>query len=120
MAAMALTIPPVLEREPEPRTPVPASEAADLQLTSSRLLGGVLAIAVLLAGLLVQQLAPQNPLAGALIGSALAVPFMLLLWLVRRICYVLKQPATAVLGSAAYFLLISVGLGLAWIIGKVT
>src|SRR2546423_9060278 len=37
MTAMALPIPPVLERERERRAPVPASEAADLQLTSSRL-----------------------------------------------------------------------------------
>src|SRR5256885_3636781 len=207
MTAMALTIPPVLEREPEPLTPVPASEAADLQLTSSRLrrwgvqsvlaifdqgltaaagfgvnlvlarwlapegygafavafagylfvsgfhnvllleplsvlgparhtdrlplyfraqikvhvlLVGILSVAVLPAGIIVQWLAPGNPLAGALVGSALAVPLMLLLWLVRRICYVLKQPSTAVLGSAAYLMLISIGLGLAWIFGKVS
>jgi O-antigen/teichoic acid export membrane protein len=207
MTAMALTVQPVLEREPEPRASVQASEAADLHLTVNRLrrwgvqsalaifdqgltaaagfgvnlvlarwlpaeaygafavafagylfvsgfhnvllleplsvlgparhtdrlrfyfhaqikvhglLVGILAIAVLFAGLLMQRFAPQNPLAGALIGSALAVPFLLLLWLVRRICYVLKQPSTAVLGSAAYFVLISVSLGLAWLLGKVT
>src|SRR5256714_8136263 len=154
MTAMALPIPPVLERERERRAPVPASEAADLQLTTNRLrrwgvqsvlaisdqgltaaagfgvnlvlarwlpaeaygafavafagylfvsgfhnvllleplsvlgparhadrlrlyfqaqirvhglLVGILAIAVLLAGRLVEQLAPRNPLAGALI-----------------------------------------------------
>src|SRR2546423_5516244 len=206
MRTMALTLPPVLEREPEPRA-AQTNQAADLQLTTNRLrrwgvqsvlaisdqgltaaagfgvnlvlarwlpaeaygafavafagylfvsgfhnvllleplsvlgparhtdrlplyfraqikvhvlLVGILSVAVLPAGIIVQWLAPGNPLAGALVGSALAVPFMLLLWLVRRICYVLKQPSTAVLGSAAYLMLISIGLGLAWIFVRVS
>ena len=84
------------------------------------ILVGVLAFVVLLAGIVTQRLAPGNPLIAALIASALAVPLMLLLWLVRRICYVLKRPSVAVLGSVTYLVLVSAFLGLAWVLGKVT
>jgi O-antigen/teichoic acid export membrane protein len=90
------------------------------QIKVHGILVGILALIVLLAGFVVQRLAPGNPLVGALIGSALAVPLMLLLWLLRRICYVLKQPAVAVLGSVVYLVIVSACLGLAWALDKVT
>jgi O-antigen/teichoic acid export membrane protein len=36
-------------------------------------------------------------------GSALALPFVLLLWAARRMCYVVQRPSIAVVGSVFYF-----------------
>ena len=74
------------------------------------LLVGALAMLVLLAGAGFSLMAPQNPLGGALIGSGLALPSLLLLWLVRRMCYVLQRPSIAVLGSGFYLSFVLVGL----------
>jgi len=49
-------------------------------------------------------------LAQALIGSGLALPFMLLLWLVRRMFYVLKRPADALLSSGLYGIFLFTGI----------
>jgi O-antigen/teichoic acid export membrane protein len=64
---------------------------------------GVAATAVALRG-------GEYELAWALSGSALALPFLLLLWLVRRMCYVVDRPSMAAWGSAAYLILVVVGL----------
>jgi O-antigen/teichoic acid export membrane protein len=53
---------------------------------------------------------PQNPLVGAITGSALALPFLLLLWLARRMCYVLQLPRIAILGSASCLAIALAGL----------
>jgi O-antigen/teichoic acid export membrane protein len=53
---------------------------------------------------------PQSPLVGAIAGSALAIPFLLLLWLVRRMCYVLQRPRNAILGSASCLACVLAGL----------
>jgi O-antigen/teichoic acid export membrane protein/ribosomal protein L37AE/L43A len=74
------------------------------------LLVGALATLVLLAGAGFSLMAPENPLGGALIGSGLALPSLLLLWLVRRMCYVLQRPSIAVLGSGFYLSFVLVGL----------
>jgi O-antigen/teichoic acid export membrane protein len=55
-------------------------------------------------------LAPNSPLAGAILGSAIAVPFLLLLWLARRMCYVLQRPRSAILGSATSLTFVLFGL----------
>jgi|tagenome__1003787_1003787.scaffolds.fasta_scaffold20989470_8 O-antigen/teichoic acid export membrane protein len=55
-------------------------------------------------------LAPHSPLVGAIFGSAVAVPFLLLLWLARRMCYVLQRPRIAALGSAMCLTLVLFGL----------
>jgi O-antigen/teichoic acid export membrane protein len=62
----------------------------------------------LTAGLLLSWIAPYSPLIGALIGGGLALPLLLLLWLARRMCYVLHKPALAGKGSSVY-LAISIG-----------
>ncbi len=46
----------------------------------------------------------------ALYGLAAALPFLLLLWLLRRLCYVQAGPAAALLSSAAYAALLVAGL----------
>jgi O-antigen/teichoic acid export membrane protein len=80
------------------------------QIAIHTLLVGVLAALVLLAGAGFTLMAPQNPLGGALIGTGLALPFLLLLWLVRRMCYVVQRPSIAVLGSGFYLSFVFVGL----------
>jgi O-antigen/teichoic acid export membrane protein len=49
-------------------------------------------------------------LVAATAGSALALPFLLLLWMVRRMCYVVLRPSLALWGSAGYLLFIALGL----------
>lgn len=51
----------------------------------------------------------QRELVTATAGSALAFPFLLLLWLVRRMCYVVQRPAVAAWASLGYFALIVAG-----------
>lgn len=45
---------------------------------------------------------PDDPLVGALAGGGIALPFLLFLWLARRLCYVLQKPVVAVWGSGFY------------------
>jgi O-antigen/teichoic acid export membrane protein len=59
----------------------------------------------LVAAIVVWRAAPHSPLIGALIGGGLALPMLLLLWLARRMAYVLQSPQLAVAGSLVYFVL---------------
>lgn len=74
------------------------------------ILVGALALAGFVAGLVAWRVAPSSPLVGAIFGSALMLPLLLLLWLLRRMCYVLQRPAIAVAGTATYLVLITAGL----------
>jgi O-antigen/teichoic acid export membrane protein len=80
------------------------------QLSIHALLIGVLSTSVILAGLIVRHFSPDNPLVGAMLGGGIALPFMLLLWLARRMCYIMQRPATAAIGSASYLVFVGVGL----------
>ena len=71
---------------------------------------GALAAVAALASALVWRFVPQSPLVGAILGSALALPFLLFLWLARRMCYVLQRPAIATLGSGACLGVVLLGL----------
>jgi O-antigen/teichoic acid export membrane protein len=53
---------------------------------------------------------PETDLAFAVAGSAIALPFFLLLWLARRMCYVVQKPSLAVSGSVAYLVSTVIGL----------
>ena len=55
-----------------------------------------------------------SPMGEALLGLALASPFLLLLWFTRRACYANLRPAWAVRGSAINLLAVLVGLFLLW------
>jgi O-antigen/teichoic acid export membrane protein len=90
------------------------------QIATHAALVGVLAMLVVLAGLATMQIAPANPLGDGLTGGGIALPFLLLLWLVRRMCYVVNRPAVAVLGSAVYSLLVLASFLVAWKADKVT
>jgi O-antigen/teichoic acid export membrane protein len=57
---------------------------------------------ILLTAWILSRIAPNNPLIDALIGGGLSLPLLLLLWLTRRMCYVLRRPGIAVLGSGLY------------------
>ncbi len=51
----------------------------------------------------------SNSLATALVALALAGPFILLLWLMRRACYALLEPRLAAVGGALYMVLMCAG-----------
>jgi hypothetical protein len=53
---------------------------------------------------------PASPLAGAIAGCGLALPFLLSLFLARRMCYVRQRPFTATIGSGCCLGLALVGL----------
>jgi O-antigen/teichoic acid export membrane protein len=57
----------------------------------------------LAAALILLQFAVHTPLVGALIGGGVSLPLLLMLWLTRRMCYVLQRPLIAALGSGLYF-----------------
>ena len=90
------------------------------QIATHAALVGVLAMLVVLAGLATMQIAPANPLGDALTGGGIALPFLLLLWLARRMCYVVNRPAAAVLGSAVYSVLVLATFFAAWKVDEVT
>lgn len=72
-------------------------------------------IALLLAvAAVVMQNFGSKPIAQALAGLAIASPFLLLLWFVRRGCYVEMQPQWAVLGSGLNLVVTLAGLFLLW------
>lgn len=50
-------------------------------------------------------------LASALLGFAIAGPFILLLWFMRRACYIRFEPQLAASGGLVYLLLMAIGLG---------
>jgi O-antigen/teichoic acid export membrane protein len=81
-----------------------------VQLRIHFILVGGLALAGLLGGLVTWLVRPDSPLVGAIFGTALMLPLLLLLWLVRRMCYVMHRPRLAVAGTASYFVLIIAGL----------
>jgi O-antigen/teichoic acid export membrane protein len=80
------------------------------QIKVHGLLVGGLSAAVLLAGVILWRVAPDSPLIGAVVGAGLALPFLLLAWLARRMCYVVQQPAAAALGSGFYLSFVAAGL----------
>lgn len=89
------------------------------QLIVHTVLVGFLSAVTLIGGLIFWRLAPGSPLVGSVMGSALALSFLLLLWLARRMCYVVQKPGIAVAGSVAYLLLVLGGLLILWRGGKI-
>ena len=89
------------------------------QIAVHAILVGVLALAGLLAGIILWRIAPNSPLVSAVFGAALVLPVLLLLWLARRMCYVMQRPEIAVCGSAANFVVIVAGLAALYYSGRV-
>lgn len=73
------------------------------------LVGGFSAL-VLPATLALRFTSSPGPLVGSIVGAALALPFMLLLWLARRACYAMHRANIAVAGSLTYLLVVAAGL----------
>jgi O-antigen/teichoic acid export membrane protein len=96
------------------------SEYFRAQLVVHAVLVFPLAIATILGSLVVWRVVPGSPLVGALLGAGIALPGLLLLWLVRRMCYVMQQPMTAVVGSGFYVLFVLAGLSILRHFGQVT
>lgn len=90
------------------------------QLAIHFILIGVLSLAMLLAGVILSRATVQGSLGGAVLGSSLALPFLLMLWLARRMCYVAERPAVAVLGSATHLCLVTAGMFLLYRFWQVT
>ena len=80
------------------------------QLKVHAVLAGAISLVALLLATVMAVAGATPQLAAATAGSALAMPFLLLFWLVRRMCYVVHRPSIAVSGSAGYLLLMLVGL----------
>jgi O-antigen/teichoic acid export membrane protein len=80
------------------------------QLVIHMILVGALSAITLLAGVAWWRVSPASPLPNAILGAGLALPFLLLQWLARRMCYVAQRPTMAVTGSALYVTIIAVGL----------
>lgn len=67
---------------------------------------GVMSMLVILVGAFLAFTQKGNSLGLALAGLGFFLPFMLLIWLARRIFYVLQIPAGALLGSIVYAILL--------------
>jgi O-antigen/teichoic acid export membrane protein len=80
------------------------------QIVIHAVLVGALSAAGLLTGLVLWRVYPDSSLTGAIVGAGLTLPFLLLLWLARRMCYVVQRPSIAVTGSAFYFVFVLAGL----------
>jgi O-antigen/teichoic acid export membrane protein len=80
------------------------------QMAVHAILVGALAGTSLLACLILWKVAPASPLIGAVVGAGLALPFLLLTWLSRRMCYVARRPGLAISGSALYLVCVCGGL----------
>jgi len=73
-------------------------------------LAGSLSAGALLASAVLWRIAPGSPLSGAVLGAGLTLPFLLLFWLVRRMCYAAHCPSAAVIGSGLYLSFVAAGL----------
>jgi len=80
------------------------------QITVHGVLVSALTIVAALTAAAIWRITPQSPLVGAIFGSALALPFLLLVWLARRMCYILQRPGIAILGSATCLATVLLGL----------
>ncbi len=69
-----------------------------------------LALLTLIAAGILWRIDPHSALVGALAGGGVALPFLLFLWLARRMCYVLQRPALAVWGSGFYLVVAVVSI----------
>jgi O-antigen/teichoic acid export membrane protein len=87
---------------------LPAYFRAQIEIHAVLVCG--LSVVALVGGLGLRLFAPGSPLTGAMVGVGLALPFLLLLWLARRMCYVVQRPSMAVIGSALYVSFVVAGL----------
>jgi len=70
----------------------------------------VLAAPLLFAAAFLTSFSYGGPLPSVFLGGGLALPFILLLWLARRMCHILQRPAMAIAGSMSNVVLLLAGL----------
>ena len=80
------------------------------QLHIHKLMGALLAGTLLLVALVMKLLGANHELVAATAASGVALPFFLMLWVARRMAYMVQRPAVAGTASAIYFLLTLFGL----------
>jgi O-antigen/teichoic acid export membrane protein len=80
------------------------------QLVIHTFLAGAFSVAAISAGLAMWWIGSAKPLTGAVLGGGVALPFLLLLWLARRMCYAAQRPEIAAIGSAFYLAFVIAGL----------
>ena len=80
------------------------------QIKVHAVLVGILSALLLGIAATMMRMRVSEHLVLATAGSAVTLPFILLLWLVRRMCYVVHRPSAAVLGSAIYLVCVLTGL----------
>lgn len=80
------------------------------QMAVHAVLASVCSAVVVLAAVAAWVIAPSSPLSGAIAGSGSALPFLLFLFLARRVCYVRQRPAAAAVGSGLCLALTVLGL----------
>jgi len=102
------------------RYPESLREYFGAQIAVHLILVGVFSAVVFPANLVLWRVYPSNPLSGSVTGCCLALPFLLLLWLARRMCYAQHRPGIAVAGSIAYFSVVILGLFLLHHTGNVS
>src|SRR5208283_280682 len=73
-------------------------------------MAGALAVPLLLAAALLALFGYRGSLPGALLGAGLALPFVLLLWLARRMSRILERPVSAMFAGAFSLALLLCGL----------
>ncbi len=80
------------------------------QIVGHLVLVGPLSAMLLFGDLILWRTDPSSPLVSAVLAAALALPFLLLAWMVRRMCYIVQRPVAAALGSGFYFVFVAMGL----------
>jgi len=80
-----------------------------IQIKLHGIMTGILALVVISLGWFMFDWINKS-LGNAFMGIGFAIPFLLLLWIVRRIFYILMQPSSAFLISTIYFIFSLVGI----------
>lgn len=86
------------------------SEYFTIQMKIHLVVTAVLSGAMFLTCVVIAQFGIHKELVSAAFGASLALPFLFVAWLVRRMCYVIHRPAVAIRGSILYLLIVVGGL----------
>jgi len=92
----------------------------EAQIWAHLALTAALATPLLLAAAVLALFGYGGALPGALLGAGLALPFILLFWLARRMCHILERPVSAMSASACSLALLLCGLLALQVTHKIT
>jgi O-antigen/teichoic acid export membrane protein len=71
-----------------------------VQIRMHMMFGAVVFAIALLSGLVLTHIHAPGYIFASLVGCGIAIPFVLFMWQARRMCYVVRKPRVALLGSA--------------------